>query len=485
MSIPLRSIFCGALLVLVWGNPSPAGSGTAPTPKAIPAFPGAQGGGAASVGGRGGEVCEVTTLSDSGPNSARDCLTRKGHRTVVFRIAGRINLLSGIRISEPFLTVAGQTAPGGGIEFAGKQMNNDSLIYIYAHDVIVRYLRVRIGNGPGHRPGPSTGCVGFFIGNADVYNVILDHVSISWSDNKPVGMWANYGPGVHNVDVQWSMINESIRGHGVGPGIGNSNGTTAAFTDDDFHHDFLSNQTHRLPETSSGTMRWVNNIVYNWSFYASATLGFQKSDFIGNIYKTGPLNPEAQKHELHFASVSNGWDDGPPSVYLLDNKGPNQSNPSGDQWAMASRIKGENLDEIGPVPGPWRRTTPLAPETFPIAADDVNSLEALLFASVGDSQRLDCKGNWVPKRDAVDARLIKEYQTSTGTVPASEDNVGGFPAIDPGKACADFDHDGIPDEWELAHGLNPKNPADGAKVTPDGYTNLEHFLNGNFPPQHH
>jgi pectate lyase len=485
MNIPLRSILCGALLLLLAASPGTAGSGNAAPTKVIPAFPGAQGGGAASVGGRGGEVCEVTTLSDSGPNSARDCLTRKGRRTVVFRVGGRINLLSGIRISEPFLTIAGQSAPGGGIEFAGKQMNNDSLIYIYAHDVIVRYLRVRIGNGPGHRPGPSSGCVGIFIGNADVYNVIIDHVSISWSDNKPVGIWANYGPGVHNIDVQWSMINESIRGHGVGPGIGNSNGTTAAFTDDDFHHDFLSNATHRLPETSSGTMRWVNNIVYNWSFYASAMLGFQKSDFIGNIYKAGPLNPEAQKHELHFASVSNGWDDGPPSVYLLDNKGPNQSNPSGDQWAMASRIKGENLEEIGPVPAAWRRASPLAAGAFPIVPDDVNGLEGSLFATVGDSQRLDCKGNWVPNRDAVDARLIKEYQTSTGTVPASEDMVGGFPVIDPGKTCVDSDHDGMPDEWELAHGLNPKNPADGAKVTSDGYTNLEHFLNGNFPPPHH
>ena len=479
---PRTHIVSYCALLLLGGTLIAATTGKPPTSKAVPAFPGAQGGGAASVGGRGGTVCEVTTLSDSGPNSARDCLTRKGPRTVVFRLAGRINLLSGIRVTEPYLTIAGQTAPGGGIEFAGKHMINESLIFIYAHDVIVRYLNVRIGTGPGHRPGPSTGCVGIFIGNADVYNVILDHVSVSWSDNKPLGLWANYGPGVHNVTVQWSMINESIRGHAVGPGVGNSNGTTSAFTDDDFHHNFFSNATHRLPETTMASMRWVNNIVYNWSFYASATLGYQQSDFIANIYKAGPLNSEAQKHELHFASVSNGWDDGSPSVYLLNNKGPNQQSSFGDQWSMASRIKGENGDEIGPVPATWRRKTPLPTEAFPIVADDVNALESALFLTVGDSRRVDCDGKWVSKRDAVDSRLINEYRTGTGTVPVSEDAVGGFPEIDPGTPCAESEHDGIPDAWKIAHGRARTRPENG-KVTADGYTTLEHFLNGVSPQQ--
>ena len=447
------------------------------------AFPGAQGGAGAAIGGRGGQVCEVTNLDDSGPNSARDCLTRKDPRKVVFRVAGRIDLRSGIRINDPYLTIAGQTAPGGGIEFAGKQMNNDSLFIIYTHDVVVRYVRVRIGTGPGHSTGPGTGCVGFFIGNADVYNVMLDHVSVSWSDNKPIGVWSNYGPGVHNVTVQWSMINEGIRGHAVGPGTGNSNGTTNASTDIDFHHNFLSNQTHRLPETTHRSMRWVNNIVYNWSFYASATLGAQASDFIGNLYKAGPLNSEAQKYELHFSDLANGWDNGAPSIYLAGNEGPNQVNPSGDQWAMANKIAGENGKELGQVPANWRRAMPLPAGEFPIVADEVGNLENVLFASVGDSQRLDCNGNWVFKRDPVDTRLISEYKLGKGTVPRSENDVGGFPPIDPGTPCVDSDHDGLPDAWERAHGLNPKNPSDANKVNADGYTNLEHFLNGNYPVQ--
>ena len=132
------------------------------TPRTrTPAFPGAQGGGAASAGGRGGFVCEVTNLSDSGRNSFRDCLTRSGPRTVVFRVAGTIWLRSGIYIVAPYITIAGQTAPGGGIMLGGKQMNTDSMIYIETHDVVVRYIRVRVGTGSGHGGGPFAGVVGF------------------------------------------------------------------------------------------------------------------------------------------------------------------------------------------------------------------------------------------------------------------------------------------------------------------------------------
>ncbi len=128
---------------------------------------------------------------------------------------------------------------------------------------------------------------------------------------------------------------------------------------------------------------------------------------------------------------------------------------------------------------------PGTPQQIPITVDDVNHLEDHLFSTVGASQRLDCNGNWVPNRDAVDTRLINEYKAGTGIIPTSETQVGGFPTIDPGSACADSDHDGIPDAWEIAHGLNPKNPSDGRKLNPDGYTNLEHFLNGGSPARTH
>lgn len=462
-----------------------------------PSFPGAQGGGAAAVGGRGGSVCEVTNLSDSGRNSFRDCLTRSGPRTVVFRVAGTIWLRSGIYIVAPYITIAGQTAPGGGITLGGKQMNTDSMIYIETHDVVVRYIRVRVGTGPGHSGGPSAGVVGFFVGNADVYNVMLDHVSISWSDNKPVLLYSNYGPGVHNVSMQWSMNNEGLSPTASRPnsqatcggtGAPNSNQVNSAFHDDDFHHNFMSNCSHRLPEVGQKTMRFVNNIIYNWSYFATATYGPQSSDIIGNLYKSGPYTPGAQPKELHFSdgagTYTAGWV-GAPDIYMFGNKGPSQPNPSGDQWAMAGQNTCFQCSPMGPVPTAWRRDTPLPTQQHPISADDVNNLENILFPTVGASQRLDCKGNWVPNRDAVDTRLINEYKAGAGIIPTSETQVGGFPSIDPGTACADSDHDGMPDAWEIAHGLNPKDPSDGRKLNRDGYTNLEHFLNGGSPGRTH
>jgi pectate lyase len=463
-----------------------------------PAFPGAQGGGAASVGGRGGSVCEVTNLSDSGRNSFRDCLTRSGPRTVVFRVAGTIWLRSGIYIVAPYITIAGQTAPGGGIMLGGKQMNTDSMIYVETHDVVVRYIRVRVGTGPGHGGGPFAGVVGFFVGNADVYNVMLDHVSISWWDNKPFIVYANYGPGIHNLTVQWSMNNEGLAPSATRPGsqsvcggagTNNADPVNAAFRDDDYHHNFFSNCSHRVLETAQATMHYVNNIHYNWSYFATETLGAQSSDIIGNLWKAGPLTRGAQAYEMHFSDGAGGAAPpnfvGPPSVYLFGNKGPNQSNPLGDQWAAANQITCYQCAPVGPVPLSWRRSTPLPTQEHPITADDVNNLENMLFPTVGASQRLDCKGNWVPNRDAVDTRLINEYRAGTGIIPTSETQVGGFPSIDHGTACVDSDHDGIPDAWEIAHGLNPKDPSDGPKLNRDGYTNLEHFLNGGSPGRTH
>jgi len=448
----------------------------------VPAFPGAQGGGAAAIGGRGALICEVLNLNDSGQNSLRDCLTRSDARTVVFRTAGIIWLRTGIHVTNPYITIAGQTAPGGGITLGGKLMNKDSMIYIETHDVVVRYVHLRVGTGPGHFPAGIGGVTGFFVGNADVYNIIFDHISISWTDNKPVTIWANYGPGVRNFTMQWTMTNEGFAGHAVGSSTGNENGTFNAFTDLDFHHNFWSNHSHRLPLTTQRTMHMVNNIIYNWSYYATATEGPQRSDIVGNLYKPGPYYPRAYKYEMLFNTTGGASRfTGIPSIYLLGNKGPNQPNSSGDQWTMANINTGENGAPAGPIPVNWRRSTPLPAEQFPIIVDDVNSLENIVLPTVGASQRLDCSGNWVPNRDLVDTRLIIEYKTGTGMIPRSESDVGGFPTADPGTPCADSDHDGMPDAWEIAHGLNPNDPSDGPKLNPDGYTNLEYFLNGTSP----
>jgi len=456
----------------------------------VAAFPGAQGGGAGSVGGRGGAVCEVTNLNDSGPNSFRDCATRSGARTVVFRVGGTIQLLSQVTITNPYITIAGQTAPGGGILFSGTQMPPAAMIFVGTHDVTIRYIRIRIGVGPLHSGGPANGVVGISVMNYDIYNVMIDRVSISWWDNKPFIIYSNYGPGIHNVTVSWSMTNEglapSISRPGSqsvcgGSGATNTNKVNSAFHDDDYHHNFFSDCSHRVLETVQATMHYVNNIHYNWSYFASGFYGGPSSvDVIGNLYKAGPLTSGAQPYEINLydgAGTYPGFT-GTPSAYMLSNKGPSQPNSSGDQWAMAAQITSYQGNPVGPIPTSWRRGKPMPTQQYPITVDDVNTLENILLPTVGASQRLDCNGNWVFNRDAVDARLISEYKAGTGIIPTSETQVGGFPTIDPGTACPDSDHDGIPDAWEIANGLNPKDPSDGRKLNPDGYTNLEHFLNG-------
>ncbi len=472
---------------------------TPPPPTArgsLAAFPGAQGGGAGSVGGRGGAVCEVTNLKDSGPNSFRDCVNRSGPRTVVFRVGGTIQLVRQVRISHPYITIAGQTAPGGGILFAGTRMPNEPMIFIGTHDVIIRYIRIRVGVGPLHSGGPANGVVGISIMNYDIYNIMIDHISISWWDNKPFIIYSNYGPGIHNVTVSWSMTNEGLAPSASRPGsqsvCGGSGASktdpvNSAFHDDDYHHNFWSNCSHRLLETGQATMHYINNIHYNWSYFASGFYGGPSStDVIGNLYKAGPLtSSDAQSYEIRLYDGAGTYPNftGTPSTYMLGNKGPSQPNSSGDQWAMAGQITSYQGSPVGPVPTSWQRSTPMPAQQYPISADDVNDLESILLPTVGDSQRLDCNGNWVMNRDSVDTRLISEYYAETGIIPTSETQVGGFPYIDPGTACVDSDHDGIPDAWEIAHGLNPKDPSDGTKLNPDGYTNLEHFLNG-FPGDH-
>jgi hypothetical protein len=379
-----------------------------------------------------------------------------------------------------------------------------TMIFVATHDVVIRYIRIRVGVGAQHSGGPSNGVVGIAIMNADIYNVMIDHVSISWWDNKPFIIYSNYGPGIHNVTVQWSMNNEGLanvpntarsesQATCGGAGTSSTDPVNATYRDDDYHHNFFSNCSHRVLETAQATMHYVNNIHYNWSYFATETLGAQSSDIIGNLYKAGPLTTKrvcystvvggticqgpAQPYEIKFSEGSSNLV-GPPSVYMLGNKGPSQPNSAGDQWSMTNMITRYQGSPVGPVPTSWRRGAPLPTQQHPITAEDVNNLENILFPTVGASQRLDCNGNWVFNRDPVDTRLINEYKAGTGIIPTSEAQVGGFPTIDPGTACRDSDHDGIPDAWEIANGLNPKDPSDGRKLNPDGYTNLEHFLNG-------
>jgi len=448
-----------------------------------PAFPGAQGGGAAATGGRGGEVIEVTTLNDSGHGSLRACIYAEGARTCVFRVGGVIKVGVGLRAYKGDLTIAGQTAPGGGITLDGSNVTKQAVLFLSASNVIVRYLTIRIGNGPTHSPGPSTGAVAFQVANAKCHDIIFDHVTASWWDNKGLVYVSNYvGPNTR-VTTQWSMFYESHAGHPVGPSVSSNPEKSHGFgnleTDLDFHHNFFSDIGHRIPQLWNRSTRWVNNIVYNWDYYASQLLGQINADFIRNKYKAGPLNSEAQHSEIEATSKGAFENPGTPTLYLLGNVGPNQRNPDGDQWVMAAQVSGENGKETGTIPRSWRRSEPLPTLPYPITAGPAQELDAKILPTVGNSLRLDCDGNWVMRRDSVDQSIIREYRSgSGGDFYSYADYEHQIPWLAAGEACADSDHDGIPDAWEKAHGLNANDPSDAQKWNADGYTNLEHYLNG-------
>ena len=454
----------------------------------LSAFPGSGGGGAVSVGGRGGVVYEVTNLNDDGAGSLRYGIEMSGARTIVFRVGGTIQLNSGLEITNPYITIAGQTAPGGGIQISGKN-TSQSVIYVNTHDVIIRYLRLRHGyNAASDQDGDD-------ISVRPGYNVVIDHCTLMWPMDENTDLWT-YGvsPGIYRVVWSWNIMAEPFTTHPTTMLLG---GTRANdMTDIDIHHNLLANSSHRNPLAKQKEMRFVNNIVYNWVRRASHTAGGVNADFIGNLYKPGPLLANPNGREISVFPYSTGLGDcasGSPSIYVLGNKGPFNPNPANDNWVMVGEI-GDNENgyvggciemgagtplNIGQLSVNYRRTTPLPDLTIPITIDPVDNLETVILPTVGASQRLDNLGNWVSNRDADDIRIINEYNSGTGIVPQDENSVGGFPVIAGGTPYTDTDHDGMPDDWEIAHGLNPNNAADRNDTTVmRPYTNLEAYLSG-------
>ena len=201
--LPGRRLACRSLLVLA------AGLGSAGIATGVPAFPGAEGFGSASVGGRGGTVIEVTNLNDSGPGSFRAAVEATGPRIVVFRIGGTIELQSTVLLTNPFITIAGQTAPGGGIAikntlFFNRYEDPSGSLDIRTHDVIVRHLRIRPGAGPAGTSGSECDAIQVY-GNC--YNVMIDHCSLSWAVDENFSSWGN----PHDFTVQWCIISEGLR----------------------------------------------------------------------------------------------------------------------------------------------------------------------------------------------------------------------------------------------------------------------------------
>lgn len=443
--------------------------------QAVPvrAFPGAEGYGAPSVGGRGGRVIEVTNLNNSGPGSLRAACGAAGRRTVVFRVAGEIVITgSRIKVESPYLTIAGQTAPGSGITLRGPR-NRAGLLMQFseaAHDITIRYLRFRKGKG-----GEADN-IQFRSGQ----NIILDHCSIEWSTDENIGIHPSRGWRVRNITIQRCLIAEALRRHSCGILTSDKHAPCSHLS---IHHNLFAHNAHRNPRVGVPYVRVVNNVVYNWHSRVGNTHSNANVDFIGNTYKAGPWSNSNQiiRHEYTESSPY-------PSVYLSDNRAiPKQPDPDADNRTLIvnASVRKSRPPQAALLPKAFRDAplpAPKLPETVQPAQDAYRSV----LADVGANKRLNSRGQWVSMLDRVDRRIIEDVKKGTGPAQEKEidhqDDFGGYPPTDPGTPNTDGDHDGMPDEWEKMHGFKPDDPSDGLRdADGDVYTNLEEFLNGTNP----
>jgi hypothetical protein len=429
------------------------------TATSIPAFPGAEGFGAEAVGGRGGQVLFVTNLNDSGPGSLRAVVEADGSRTVIFCVSGTIALESTLAITKPYITIAGQTAPGDGI-----CLKNYALV-ISADHVIVRYIRCR--------PGDDAGSEGDALSISSGQDIIVDHCSTSWSVDETLS--ASTSGQLGNVTVQWCIISESLNNsvhhkgsHGYGSLIRGSwgNGYT-------FHHNLYAHHHARLPRPGNYNDRSIdpngfildfrNNAIYNWggSFAgynadgSNGTNSITKMNFVGNYYKRGTNS----KGNLAFSESTKS-----AQAYFSGNC-MNGSYP-GDPWNLVTFKSFSHSDlrayrQSRPIPVP------------PVETDDAITAYERVLAEVGAT---------LPKQDAVDSRILNDVIYGTGKIINDEGQVGGWPELKSTEPPQDSDQDGMPDDWEERYGFDANNPDDrNGDDDEDGYTNLEEYLNGTEP----
>ncbi len=418
----------------------------------LPAFPGAEGFGAMTPGGRGGQVIEVTNLNDAGEGSLRAAIETSGPRIIVFRVGGIIELETDIKVSYPFVTIAGQTAPGGGICL------KNATLRLCCNDVIVRYIRARIGDGEaGATPGNRDALK---IEGERPRNVIVDHCSLSWSVDECLSTW--YSP--QDITIQWCIIGEPLwhsihpkGAHGMGMLIGDR---SSRFS---IHHNLLAHTPWRNPliqGRGDGTCEvdFRNNVIYNYGKYCTVARGRIRLNYVGNYLKPG-ANTEVEQ-EMHLDK--NADTGAAPEVYLAGNSA--ASITAADDWAMVLDMAQLGEDAL-------RQTDPW--DFAAVATQTAEEAYEAVLAGAGAA---------LPTRDAVDERIVADVRAGTGTAIDSQSEVGGWPAYPAGEAPDDGDHDGMPDAWETEHGLDPADAADGAAdADGDGYTNIEEYLNATDP----
>jgi len=420
-----------------------------------------------SRGGREGEVYVVTNLNGRGPGSFREAVEAEGARIVVFAVGGTIDLGGPLTIRNPYCTIAGQTAPGGGIT-----LKNGSLI-LQADHLIVRYIRCRLGEqagGPGEVDAVSIYCPPDER-NPDrpvASNIIVDHVSASWGTDEVLSVTG----AVDNVTVQWSIVSEGVTTHNCGSLLRPSVECHMSF-----HHNLYAHNRSRNPFAGSYRDKanhcdWRNNVIYNGGDGHGGT----------NWHKLYPdrWGPE-NVGRLRLNCVNNYWIRGPHGAGTIY-RGGDQATicQSGNLLDATNNGVFDGVDNGWAVFADYHenaRFTKAAEEfSYPkVVTDSAEVALERVLAEAGASK---------PDRDAVDHRLIQEVREGKGKFVRAVDEVGGWPTLAPGTPPADGDQDGMPDAWEKAHGLNQADSSDSRlDLDNDGYTNVEEYLNGTDPAE--
>ncbi|NQD72089.1 polysaccharide lyase [Sphingobacterium shayense] len=458
----------------------------------IPAFPGAEGGGKYSFGGRGGKVIVVTSLQDSGPGTLREACEQGGPRIIVFNVAGIIRLKTPLIIRAPYITIAGQSAPGDGVCVAGES------VWINTHDVLIRHMRFRRGETYVGRRDDA-------IGGNPIGNIMIDHVSASWGLDENMSMYRHmYNDstgkteeklGTVNITIQNSIFSEALDtwNHAFGSTLGGENCT--------FMRNLWANNAARNPSIGwNGVFNFANNVIYNWVHRAIDGGDYKATyNIFNNYFKPGPATPEGKPISYRILKPESGRSKLPYVVfgraYVEGNIVHGNEKVSSDNWNGGIQVENKEGNEMA-----FEDATPYfaamkANKPFPHAEFKIMSAEESYDYVLANA------GATLPKRDPVDTRIVREVKEGKPRplenvkLPEKDfehrrlakdsykigiitdiSQVGGYPKYE-GKSYKDSDNDGIPDQAELKMGLNPKDGGDSAKIGDSGYANIEVFLN--------
>ncbi|MHA6249315.1 pectate lyase family protein [Pontibacter sp. CAU 1760] len=447
----------------------PVEEGPGPVNEAAFAFPGAEGFGRDATGGRGGKVIKVTNLNDAGAGSLRAALATAGARMIVFEVAGTIALASNLNINLGDVTIAGQTAPGGGITLKNYPVT------VNADNVIIRFMRFRMGDEAGQE--------GDALGGRFHKNIIVDHCSMSWSTDECVSFYAN-----EHFTLQWSIISESLRNathakgaHGYGGIWGGKNAS--------FHHNLLAHHDSRNPRLGEEAGKAFaltdlvdlrNNVLYNWGNNSTYGGEAMNVNIVNCYYKPGPVTTKKErilsidKNKVSGTEVYDVWG----KFYINGNFVEGSARATSDNWAYGvfNQFHG-SYGTVSEADKAAIRLTAPHPIHNNVTTHTATDAYERVLAYAGASF----------ERDAVDLRVLENVRQGSFTAPGSggsvkgiidsQQDVGGWPELASTAAPLDSDNDGMPDEWEKTQRLDPTKANANGRNLSTAYDNIEVYLN--------